>query len=125
MRCKICNNIIIMKRGIKDFLTIKNYDVCDTCYDKYKINITYNILPLDNHKLYIYSLFDKEYIFKTDPYILEFSRLFSYVINNESKNDNILVFKNINITKYYINLFNDLSNLLNDDLILVCNYCQI
>lgn len=121
VKCLICNNKFYIKRGIANLLSTKNFSICDSCYEKYKINITYDVIPLTNHKLYIYSLFDKEYFFKSDPFIIEFSRLVNYVIT-QTDEDNILIYKNIHITEFKLNQFSDLSDLINNDLYIVCNY---
>lgn len=125
MRCMICNNNFVIKRSLANLFSTKNYNVCDTCYNKYKINITYNVLPLKNHKLIIYSLFSEYYYFKRDPYQDEFSRLFTYVVNKEKENDNILVYFNLRISEFSLKNFTNLSELINNDLIIVCNYCEI
>jgi len=120
MRCLICHKNFFIKRNIKDLLSEQKFLVCNECYKKYEINISFDVIPLNNYKLYIYSLFNKEYIFKSDPYIYEFSNLFNYVLT-QSKDDNILVYKNIHLNDKKINQFKDISTLINNDLIIVCN----
>ncbi len=125
MRCMICNNNFIIKRNLANLFSTKNYNICDFCYNKYKININYNVIPLKNHKLIIYSLFSEYYYFKGDPYRDEFSRLFSYVLNKDHTLDNILVYFNLRINDYFMKIFTNLSEMINNDLIIVCNYCEI
>ena len=120
MRCLICHKNFFIKRNIKDLLSEQKFLVCNECYKKYEINISFDVISLNNYKLYIYSLFNKEYIFKSDPYIYEFSKLFNYVLT-QSKDDNILVYKNIHLNDKKINQFKDISTLINNDLIIVCN----
>jgi hypothetical protein len=120
MKCLICNKKFFIKRNLKDLLSEQKFLVCNDCYKKYEINISFNVIPLNNYKLYIYSLFEKEYIFKSDPYIYEFSRLFNYALTQSNK-ENILVYKNIHFNERKINQFKDISELIKDDLIIVCN----
>ncbi len=125
MRCMICNNNFIIKRDLSTLFKIKNYNVCNVCYTKYKIDITYNVIPLNRHKLIIYSLFSEKYYFKRDPFNEEFSRLLSYVINNCDTKENVLVYFNLRINDFCLQTFSILSKMINNDLIIVCNYCEI
>ena len=120
MKCKICQKSFFIKRKIKDLLAVQKYFICDDCYNKYKIKLGYNILPLENHNLIIYSLFEEEYIFKGDPFIIEYSELFNYVLESNS-NAYVICEKNVHITKYKIEMFSILSKLVNSDIILFCN----
>ena len=125
MRCMICNNNFVIKKNLANLFSTKNYKVCDSCYNKYKININYNVLPLKNYKLIIYSLFSEYYYFKNDPFQDEFSRLYTYVFNKAEIKDNILVYFNLRINDYSLKTFTNLSELVNNDIIIVCNYCEI
>ncbi len=125
MRCMICNEKFYIKRNLETLFRVQSYTVCDKCYEKYKININYNVIPLDKHKIYIYSLFDQKYIFKHDPFKLEFSRLLNYVLKNNNIKDNLFVYTNIRMSKFYFNTFNCLSKLLDSDLYIVCNYLEV
>ncbi len=123
MKCLICNHTFIVKRRIKDLFSYSKYFVCDSCYKKYPIKINYSVVPLNKYSLKIYSLFDKEYYFKNDPFFLEFSHLLDYVL--KSSNENIFIYSLLKLNEYNLSILSNLANLLESDLIIVCDYCKM
>ena len=123
MKCAICNRNFTVKYRLKDLFKNKKYYICDSCYKRYPIKINYNVIPLNKYNLKIYSLFDKYYHFKNDPFVLEFSHLLEYVLTLE--NENIFIYNIININEYKLNYFETISNLMESDLIIVCDFCSI
>ncbi len=123
MKCAICNRNFTVKSRLKDLFKNKKYYICDSCYKRYPIKINYNVIPLNKHNLKIYSLFDKYYHFKNDPFVLEFSHLLEYVLTLE--NENIFIYNIININEHKLNYFETISDLMESDLIIVCDFCSI
>ena len=124
MKCKICGRFFYIKRKIEDLFKNDKYTICEECYKKYKIKLGYDVLPLNNYNLYIYSLFGKKYFLKDDPFFMEFSKLFSFVLDN-NKDKVILIYTDILINEKKIELFEYLSKLNDNDLIIICNSYSI
>jgi hypothetical protein len=123
MKCAICNHTFIIKRRIKDLFLTKQFYVCDACYKKYPINISYNVLPLNNYSLKIFQLFGANYHLKNDPFLNEFSQLFEYVY--KLTDNEILIYNNLKINNYSLATFETLSSLLEHDIFIVCDYCEM
>lgn len=86
MRCKICNKKFEMKRDFSNILEIQRYYICDTCYRKYPISLDMFTIPLSNGRiLYIYTMFEQNYLIDTTPFIKELSILYKYCLNKYKK----------------------------------------
>ncbi len=123
MKCLICNRNFTIKGKLRDLFKNNKFYVCDACYKRYPIKLNYNVIPLNNYNLKIYSLFDKYYYFANDPFVLEFSHLLEYVLSQNYQN--VLIYNNLNINERKLYIFENLANLVEDDLIIVCDFCQI
>ncbi|MCR5787093.1 MAG: hypothetical protein K6G28_05275 [Acholeplasmatales bacterium] len=120
MRCKICNKTFFVQRKLKNLLETQRYFICDDCYKKYKIDLEFNVIPLDDFDLIILSLFKEAYKFKGDPFIIEYSNLFNYAITHY-KDEIIICEKNIYIDDKKLELFNNISKISKTSLVLICN----
>ena len=125
MKCLICQKVFSHPKTFSTFFNNKELYICDSCYKRYKIDLSYNVIPLSNKKmLHIYSLFPKSEFFKGDPFIEEFSKLYKYVYNINPKR-HIIVEYNIFFTNEKIKIYEELSKLIDDDLYILCNFYEI
>lgn len=119
MKCLICNNEIVIKRNWETLFSKQKHLVCDKCYKKYPIKITYQVIPVQNKLVQIYSLFSKKYSFDRHAYSCEMGRLIKYILKRINKNDIFLYTKNIE------DIYDDLEiiSLLGKDIFIVSMFC--
>ncbi|MGL4949393.1 MAG: hypothetical protein ACRC5M_03340 [Anaeroplasmataceae bacterium] len=115
MFCLNCNKRIIIKRSLSTLFKNEMILICDDCFKKNPINITYNEVELDNYKLKIYSLFENDVIVKYNPYLKEYSYLICKLLS-----DNILVFDSIIFNDETIQFVESVCKLLESNLVIVC-----
>lgn len=118
MKCLICNKSFNVKRKLSTLLKKEMVFVCDTCYKRYPINLNYQIIPIDNHLVHIYTLFDFKIYFKGDPFIIEYSKIFDF-LNSKHKNELILLYKDLILSDKEFNNLEIISKALDKDIIIL------
>ncbi len=83
MKCLLCSNNIYSKVTWKRLFTSPKKLICDDCFFKYPIKVTYQEFPLDERMASWYSLFNRKYKFSQLPFAFELGKLFSFVLNRE------------------------------------------
>lgn len=123
MKCIICKKNFNFKKTFKNFLDNDNEQVCDDCYNKYPIKISFDVLPVNQHMVHIFSLFPKKYRVPEQAFIKEYSRLFDYVYQKNNK-EVILMLKGFNLTKTFFPVLELISTLFDSDIYIICNYIE-
>ena len=121
MKCLICNKRITSKITFSDFFSRRNRFVCDKCYETFPIHINYNFIPLEKYGLNIYSIFDKEYHFKNDPFVMETSKIFNYLYEKDN-NSIILLEKKLLINEYSLNIYQKIANINEKNIFIIFDY---
>ena len=61
MTCKICGEAFYMKRGLFDLFDMKEVYICNKCYKKYPIDLSFLACQLDKYKCIIIPMCKKRY----------------------------------------------------------------
>ncbi|MGM9971282.1 MAG: hypothetical protein ACI35W_02600 [Anaeroplasmataceae bacterium] len=121
MICMLCNKSFLIKRRIKDLLVKQKYLVCDNCYKAHPLTIDNIVLPLNNNKNgYIISLFNESEVIDFSGFMFEYSIIASKYIDKY-----LILYDTLNLTDKTIDIFNILSNLVDDDLYIITNRCRL
>lgn len=64
--------------------TPKKKIICDECFFKYPLNITYSTFPFSSTQVKLYSLFDTTYDIDSFAFAYEMGKLFSFIFKNEN-----------------------------------------
>ena len=120
MRCLICKRSFTKNLTFSTFLKNKKDLICDSCFKRYPFHITYSVIPL-RRELHIYSLFDKRYSIPENAFLIEYSRLFEFVLN-KAPSPYILLYNNFYLSEKMIKNIDHLMKLVNQDIYILCNY---
>ena len=60
MICRICGDIFYVRRGILDLFKSKEELICNKCYKKYPIHLSYEVCQLDKYNCVILPMFSKK-----------------------------------------------------------------
>lgn len=121
MKCIACNNEFIIKRKIKDLLVKQKYLVCNKCFYEHINNINLLALPLDNKRLcYIVEILNENDKVNMNAFLLEYSRVVEKLISKY-----LILMDNLTIFKNKIEELDIISNLIDDDIFVICFRCRI
>ena len=90
--------------------------LCDDCYSKFPIDMRPEYIPLDEHNLYILSLFQKNNKINKNLYNDEVSQIFNYFYN---LGYHIIFNDTINYDMNNVLLLDSITKLLNKDVLLM------
>lgn len=119
MKCYICKKNFNEKISFSNLFKPKMLFICDDCYRRYPINISYTEVPVGKG-IRIYSLFPKKYKINTNAFILEYSRIYEFIA--EIKNRYILLFDNFYLTDKMEKFIEAFSSLFDGEIFILCNY---
>ena len=119
MKCKICNKRIINHITFSDFFSNKKRFICDECYKLYPLHINYTVIPLSNYELKIYSMFEKEYYFKNDPFNLETAQILTYLLEKYADSI-ILLEKKLFLNETNLSIYEVIADINKKDLCIIC-----
>ncbi len=118
MRCIFCNELFYIKRTILDlFNTDKEY-ICNRCYKRYPINLTYEAIQLDKYECVIISMFKKRYKIDYNGFYKEYSKLF--MANYIREGYHAMFFSHIKLTEDFLELIDAFSKLLDSNIAILC-----
>ncbi len=120
MRCLICKRIIQRKLTFSNIFKHQVDLVCDYCFKRYPFHICCSTLPIGKN-INIYSLFEKKNQIPDNAFLIEYSRIFEYILNNFSKSV-ILVYNNLYLNDFLINNLEIIAKLFNNEIYILCNY---
>lgn len=118
MRCRICGQMFYIKRGILDLFNTKEEYICNRCYKKYPINLSYEAIQLDRYKAVIISMFSKRYKLDYNLFYKEYSKVF--IANFKRKGFKTFFIDFINLNDYTLEIIDGITKLVNCDIIIVC-----
>lgn len=120
MRCIICKRLFNLKRGFTNLLVDRKEQVCDVCYNKYKLKIAYTEIPIGKG-VKVYSLFPKKYMIPDNAFVVETSRIFSYILNTFNPKV-ILIYNNFYLSERQNTILEQISTLFESEIYILCNY---
>jgi len=76
MKCRICDNFFYIKRRLLTlFNTDKEY-ICNSCYKKFPIALSYEAIALDKYHCLILSIFKHHHKIDYNLFFKEYSKIF-------------------------------------------------
>lgn len=123
MKCLICKKKFTMPMTLKNLLKNNLYFICPNCYNAYPIHMEYQVLPLAEYQVQIFSLFDSFYYIDFNAFILEYSMLVNYCMKKHSSSQ-LLLFDVLSLNKYQYKWMEDIATICDKNLIVVCFYVK-
>lgn len=91
MKCLACQKEIRVKVSWQNLFREKSYFICDKCYIKYPLDISYQVFPFFQN-VHVFSLFNKKYDVNTYAFLDETTGLLSFIMNKFDLNKNLCFF---------------------------------
>ena len=117
MKCQICKNNFYIKRGFLDLFNEENVYICNSCYSKYKIELSHQEFMLENYNCIVVSMFKKRYKIDHRAFCLEYSQIANKLY---LKKDYELLLLDFIDLSYNLELLNMYANLLESNIIVLC-----
>ncbi len=122
MKCQICKKDYYIKRGFLDLFREENTYICNSCYNKYKIELSHQEFMLENYNCIVVSMFKKRYKIDYRAFFLEYSQIARSLYFKENYELIMLDFVDLS---YNLELLNMYANLLQSNIIVLCyNYTE-
>lgn len=119
MVCRICGDIFYVKRGILDLFKSKEEYICNKCYKKYPIHLSYELCQLDKYSCVILPMFQKKYYIDYNAFIKEYSKIF--IANMNRKGFKLLFFNHLDLSDISsLEALDAITKLLSSNLIILC-----
>lgn len=119
MICRICGDIFYVRRGILDLFQSKEELICNKCYKKYPIHLSYEICQLDKYNCVILPMFSKKYFIDYNLFIKEYSKIF--IANYKREGFQIFFFNHLNLTDdYELEALDAITKLVKSNIIVLC-----
>lgn len=115
MECLVCGEEFIIERNLRNLFSFKRYYCCNKCIEKYKFNINFNHIPINDHELVIVSLFDKDYKVNYSGFILEYSEVYTRLMTL-LKDEIIIPYDKVFLSSEFIENFSNFSTLLDKNI---------
>ena len=123
MKCLVCNSEFNEPRFLKDLFRTKIFHVCQSCLNKYPLKINFILIPLDYHQLEIVFLFPKDKNINYNAFLEEYSKIYENIsFLNQDKL--IIPYEKIYLTEENLTSFDQISTLLDKDIIVLTNILQ-
>ncbi len=120
MKCQICKKEYYLKREFLELFSQNNSYICNSCYNKYKIELSYQEFMLENYNCIVVSMFKKRYKIDYRAFTLEYSQIARTLY--KKKNYEVLLLDFVDLS-YNLELLNMYANLLKSNIIILCyNY---
>ena len=118
MRCLLCNQRFYIKR---DFLNLFNTDIlyiCDRCYKKYPIELSYEDILLEKYECNVVSIFKKKHFIDYNAFVIEYNKIF---ISLSKINNNPIIFLNhLYLNDYDLEELDAITKLFESDINILC-----
>lgn len=119
MICRICGDIFYVRRGILDLFQSKEELICNKCYKKYPIHLSYEVCQLDKYNCVILPMFSKKYFIDYNLFIKEYSKIF--IANYKREGFQIFFFNHLNLTDdYELEALDAITKLVKSNIIVLC-----
>lgn len=119
MVCKICGDIFYIRRGILDLFNTKEELICNKCYKKYPIHLSYEVCQLDKYNCVILPMFQKRYNIDYNAFIHEYGKIF--LANYKREGFQLFFFNHLDLTNdFELEALDAISKLVNSNLIILC-----
>ncbi len=119
MICRICGDIFYVRRGILDLFKSKEELICNKCYKKYPIHLSYEVCQLDKYNCVILPMFSKKYFIDYNLFIKEYSKIF--IANYKREGFQIFFFNHLNLTDdYELEALDAITKLVKSNIIVLC-----
>ena len=116
--CRICGEIFYIRRGLLDLFNTKEEYICNRCYKKYPIHLSYEAIQLDKYQAIILSMFSKKYKIDYNLYVREYNKIF--LANYRRGNYHVLFFNHVDLTDETLEVLDAISKLHSMNLIIIC-----
>ena len=118
MKCRFCNNDFYIRRELHELFSNKKLYICDSCYQRYPIDLDILEFPLDDYHCVILSMFKKNYYIDYDYFIDEYSKIYqSLILRNGYM---VLFFDVFTLNDYTIEMVDIYSKLLEKNIYVLC-----
>ncbi len=122
MRCYLCDDNFYIKRGITDLFSSKKEYICNKCYKKYPINLSYEVIQLEKYNCIVLSIFNKKYNISYEPFYKEISTIFT---SNLKKGYKTFLFEHIELSDYNLEILDGITKLAESNIIVICLSCRL
>ena len=118
MKCKLCDEVFYLPRSILELFNTKKEYICNRCYKKYPISLSYEAIQLDRYSCVILSIFPKRYNIDYNCFYKEYSKVF--IANFRRKGFFTFFFDFVNLNDYTLEILDGLSKLVEQNIIIIC-----
>jgi hypothetical protein len=118
MLCRICGEYFYIRRGLLDLFQTKEEYICNKCYKKYPIHLSYEGVQLDKYTCVILSMFDKKYKIDYNLFIKEYTKIFK--ANQNRKGYQLLFMNHMDLDDSSLEVLDAISKLFESNLIILC-----
>lgn len=117
MKCKLCDQMFYIKRGILElFKTSKEY-ICNKCYKKYPIALSYEVIQLEKYHVILLSIFDRSHRIDYNVFYKEYSKVF--ISNYKRRGYKTLFIDYLSLSYDEFETLDFISKLLDSNIIIV------
>ena len=118
MKCRFCNNDFYIRRELHELFSNKKLYICDSCYQRYPIDLDILEFPLNDYHCVILSMFKKNYYIDYDYFIDEYSKIFqSLMLRNGYM---VLFFEIFTLNDFTVEMLDLYSKLLEKNIYIFC-----
>ena len=119
MTCKICGEAFYMKRGLFDLFNMKEVYICNKCYKKYPIDLSFSTCQLDKYNCIIIPMFKKRYYIDFNAFIHEYTKIF--IANYKREGYELFFFNHVDLSNDdTLEVMDAISKLVRSDIIILC-----
>ena len=119
MICKICGDMFYIRRGILDLFKTKEEVICNKCYKKYPIHLSYEVCQLDKYSCVILPMFMKRYNIDYNLFVNEYSKVFK--ANYRRDGFKIFFFNHLDLTcDLELEALDAITKLVKSNIIVIC-----
>lgn len=120
MRCMICKRLFNRRISFSNFYKIENELICDDCFKRYKLHIGYSFMPIGKG-LHIYYLFQDKYHISDNAFLIEYSRIFTYLLD-KNQDTPIICYNNFYPNERTLKCLDAYGELFESQLVVLCNF---
>lgn len=117
MKCKICNNKIIINKNLLNLFSFKNYYLCNSCYKKYNISLSLEKIYINNYEVVFIVMFNKKLYTDYNYFFVEYNQIIKKY--NNYKDYKFLFFNDITLDDTFLISLELMTKLFNKKLLIL------
>lgn len=117
MKCKICNNKIIINKNLLNLFSFKNYYLCNSCYKKCNISLSLEKIYINNYEVVFIVMFNKKLYADYNYFFVEYNQIIKKY--NNYKDYKLLFFNDITLDDTFLISLELMTKLFNKKLLIL------